>query len=151
MNDFVELAGRLAPVLSEQPGLRVVTNAGGLNPLACVYRCARALCDSGLGTLPVAAATGDDLLARVPEMLNDGVELAHFETGEPIGSIVDRLVSFNVYLGAKPISAALGAAHGSSRLDASPTLRFCSDQPSFFSTGGGTIGTSWPWQAWLAI
>src|SRR3954452_2699295 len=38
--DFTDLLARLVPVLGEQPGLSVVTNAGGLNPVSCVRRCA---------------------------------------------------------------------------------------------------------------
>src|SRR3954452_5853089 len=40
INDFPELLGRLAPLLVSQEGLRVVTNAGGLNPGACASRSA---------------------------------------------------------------------------------------------------------------
>src|SRR5947207_12663872 len=40
VTDFPELVERLAPILVEQPGLRIVTNAGGLNPPSCATRCA---------------------------------------------------------------------------------------------------------------
>ena len=43
VTDFPELVERLAPILREQPGLRIVTNAGGLNPLACAVHCAAIL------------------------------------------------------------------------------------------------------------
>ncbi len=35
VSDFPELVERLVPILREQPGLRIVTNAGGLNPTSC--------------------------------------------------------------------------------------------------------------------
>src|SRR5437879_2996504 len=35
VTDFPELVERLVPILQEQPGLRIVTNAGGLNPASC--------------------------------------------------------------------------------------------------------------------
>src|SRR6266436_6577625 len=47
--DFPDLLDRIAPHLREQPGLRVVTNAGGLNPEACVRKCAAVLDGAGLG------------------------------------------------------------------------------------------------------
>src|SRR6516162_909621 len=43
VTDFPELVERLVPILHDQPGLRIVTNAGGLNPPACAARCARTL------------------------------------------------------------------------------------------------------------
>src|SRR6516225_1350763 len=47
VTDFPELLERLVPILKEQPGLRIVTNAGGLNPMACAARCARILAGDG--------------------------------------------------------------------------------------------------------
>ncbi len=41
VTDFPELVERLAPILREQEGLRIVTNAGGLNPPSCAVRCGR--------------------------------------------------------------------------------------------------------------
>src|ERR1700761_9147371 len=42
--DFLDVLERLCPLLKEQPGLKIVTNAGGMNPLACAAR-ARAILD----------------------------------------------------------------------------------------------------------
>src|SRR5579871_2781537 len=36
--DFIDVLGRLAPVLKAQPGLKIVTNAGGMNPHACALQ-----------------------------------------------------------------------------------------------------------------
>src|SRR5436853_2068821 len=47
VTDFPELVERLAPILQEQPGLRVVTNAGGLNPPSCAARCGEILARAG--------------------------------------------------------------------------------------------------------
>ena len=41
VSDFPELVERLVPILREQPGLRIVTNAGGLNPTSCANHYAR--------------------------------------------------------------------------------------------------------------
>ena len=49
VNDFPELLPRLAPLLKEQPRLKIVTNAGGLNPRACASRCGEILDAAGLG------------------------------------------------------------------------------------------------------
>ncbi len=43
VTDFPELVERLAPILRDQPGMRIVTNAGGLNPESCAARCGEIL------------------------------------------------------------------------------------------------------------
>ena len=105
--DFPELVERLAPILREQDGLRVVTNAGGLNPPACAARCGAILANAGQGGLPLAVVSGDDVLSRVREWTHAGIDLAHLESGGPIAEVVDRLVSANAYLGARPIAEGL--------------------------------------------
>ncbi len=86
-------------------GIKVVTNAGGLDPAGCadaVHEVAQRL-----GLSPrVAYVSGDNLLARLPELVEAGVDLAHFETGEPVGD-VSRFISANAYLGCWGIVDAL--------------------------------------------
>src|SRR5262245_47869256 len=53
VTDFPDLLERLTPILAEQPGLRIVTNAGGLNPAACAARCGAILGRAGQGGTPV--------------------------------------------------------------------------------------------------
>lgn len=109
VGDFPELLERITGDLREQTGLRVVTNAGGLNPPECVRRCAAILKAAGLADVPVGMVAGDDLLGAIPGWIRDGVDLAHMETGAPISSVADRLVSANAYLGAGPIAESLSA------------------------------------------
>jgi hypothetical protein len=107
VTDFPELVERLVPTLREQPGLRIVTNAGGLNPPACAARCARMLAGGDLARSLIAVVTGDDVLNRIPSWIEEGVDLSHLETGEPIARIAGRLVAANVYLGAHSIAVGL--------------------------------------------
>ena len=106
IGDFPALVERLIPDLRDHPELAIVTNAGGLNPSACVQRCGVILDDAELGDRVVAMVGGDDVLARLAGWVEDGLDLAHMETGEPIDAKLDRFVSANVYLGARPIAAA---------------------------------------------
>ncbi len=100
--DFVALFARLAPDLAAKR-VRVVANAGGVNPLGCRDALQAALDTAGV-PLKVAAITGDDLLAVSDRLRADDVrELA---TGAPLPA---RLLSMNAYLGALPIAAALDA------------------------------------------
>ncbi len=91
------------PILREQTGLRIVTNAGGLEP-ARLRPAMREICSSESGAWrdrPIGVVTGDDVLAKIPGWIREGVDLDHIETGEPIATVADRLVSANVYLGAR--------------------------------------------------
>src|SRR5262245_13679986 len=106
VSDFPDLLERLVPILSDQMGLKIVTNAGGLNPAACASCCGKILATAGLGDTPIGLVTGDDVLAKIPERLASGVSLDNMETGRPLSDIADRLQSANIYLGAQPIAEA---------------------------------------------
>jgi len=107
ITDFPELVERLAPILIENDGLRVVTNAGGLNPAACAARCGALLKTAGLPDAGIGVVSGDDVLELIPAWNKDGIDLSHLETGAPISGVASRLVAANVYLGARPIAEAL--------------------------------------------
>ena len=140
VTDFPDLVERLLPILAAPGTLKIVTNAGGLNPEACARRCATLLEKAGQGERVIGVVTGDDILARIPEWVRAGVNLDHMETGEPITAVASRLVVANAYLGARPIANALGA--GSSLVitgrvaDASLTL------------GPACAHFGWAWDDW---
>lgn len=105
--DFVPLIGELLPALLEK-GIRIVANAGGVNPAGCAEAVMQAVGAAELGRdLRIGVVTGDDLLPRIPELLDAGHELRHMETGAPLADIVDRVQSANAYIGAAPIVEAL--------------------------------------------
>jgi hypothetical protein len=103
--DFIDVLGRLAPALKAQPRLKVVTNAGGMNPRACALRAKQVL--AGAGGRRVAVVSGDDLLPRLDELFAAGHTLNHLDNGTPLSTIREKVVSANAYLGAKPIAEAL--------------------------------------------
>lgn len=107
VTDFPEVLGSLVPALKSQSQLKIVTNAGGMNPESCARETARRLSDEGLGDLPIGIVTGDDLLPRFAELQAAGETFSHMETGEPLGDRADQLVSINAYLGAAGIVSAL--------------------------------------------
>lgn len=105
--DVVPLMQRLLPVLVER-GIKVTTNAGGVNPHGCATAIAEAARRLGLaGKLKIGVVTGDDLLGRVDELLAAGHELRNLDTGRPLRDVRDRLQSINAYLGAAPVVEAL--------------------------------------------
>ena len=103
-SDFLDVLGRLAPILKQQPGLKIVTNAGGMNPHGCAAKAREILSKAGLADRKIGIVSGDDLMPRLGEHT-----LNHLDTGEPLAAIRDRVVSANAYLGAKPIVEALKA------------------------------------------
>ena len=105
--DFVEM---LAPVLADvvHGRIRIVANAGGVHVEACRDRIAAVCREQGLAPA-IAIVCGDDLLARVDELLAAGVPLAHLDDGRPLATVRDRVVAANAYLGARPIAQALAA------------------------------------------
>jgi hypothetical protein len=105
--DFLDVLGRLCPVLQAQAGLKIITNAGGMNPEGCAARARTILDKAGLSERKIGIVSGDDLLPRLDEMLSAGHPLANLDTGEPLTAIRGRVVSANAYLGARPIVEAL--------------------------------------------
>jgi Acyclic terpene utilisation family protein AtuA len=107
--DFITVLASLCPALARQPKLRIVTNAGGLNPRACARAAARALADAGLNDLSIGVVEGDDLLSRLTEIQAAGCRLENLETGQPLAELESPVVSANAYLGGQPIARALSS------------------------------------------
>ena len=99
--DFVDaVIAPLAPQLAARR-IKVVANAGGVNPAACKARVAQVLAERGVA-LEVATVTGDDVLGRLDELRAAGA--LDLETGRPLPA---HALSANAYLGAFPIAEAL--------------------------------------------
>ena len=105
--DFVDLIEPLAGILHQQPGLKLVTNAGGMNPRGCAEQVRECLISARLSEHRVAVVSGDNLWPRLDELLACGHPFSHLDTGAPLESVRDRVVSVNAYLGAEPITRAL--------------------------------------------
>jgi hypothetical protein len=110
--DFIDVLERLYPILKQQPGLKIVTNAGGMNPAACAAKARNVLVENGFADRKVATVAGDDLMPQLDQLLANGHPLTNLDTQEPLSTVRDRAVSANAYLGARPIVDALrlGAA-----------------------------------------
>jgi len=89
-------------------GVRVVANAGGVNPVACARAVLEVAAARGAaGKLKVGVVTGDDLLPHLDALIEQGHALANMETGEPLSTVRDRVLSANAYIGSVPIVEAL--------------------------------------------
>ncbi|GAA0359121.1 DUF1446 domain-containing protein [Actinoallomurus spadix] len=99
---------QLEPVAAEiaERGIKVVVNAGGLDP-AGLARDTRALLAEAGVCLAVAHVEGDDLSARLTGLAAEGHGLAHLDTGEPFASWGHEPLTANAYLGGFGVAAAL--------------------------------------------
>ena len=87
-------------------GTRVVTNAGGLDPVACADAI-RALCAEEGVELSVAAVYGDNMKSFLTQGGVPGEHLVNLDTGEPLPVPIDQVITANAYLGAGGIVGAL--------------------------------------------
>jgi hypothetical protein len=99
--DFVEIAMRSVVSEVARKGIKVVSNAGGLNPRGCAAAVAKLAADAGV-TLRIAVVEGDDVSGLIPELR--AAEQKDMFTGLPLP---DKIQSANAYLGALPIAQAL--------------------------------------------
>ena len=105
--DFVSLLERILPTLISKD-IKVVANAGGVNPGACMEAVLEVLRSHGLEGEKVAIVEGDDILGDLDELLAAGEAFENMDTHTPLASVRDRVTSANAYLGAFPIADALG-------------------------------------------
>jgi hypothetical protein len=141
--DFIQVLSSLTPMLREQQGLKIVTNAGGMNPASCAAAAAKVLADAGMQDDAIGVVSGDDLAGQLARLQAEGCQFENLDTGEPLDTVKYPPVSVNAYLGARPIVEALagGARHViTGRVaDASLTLG-----PALHELG-------WAWDDWRRL
>lgn len=106
-HDFLAQLREVLPACVER-GIKVISNAGGMNPLACKAAIERVADELGLREqVRVGVVLGDAIHDRLDDLRAGGESLAHLENGRPFSDIADQVLSANVYLGAAPIVRAL--------------------------------------------
>jgi hypothetical protein len=106
--DFLVALEPALPIVAER-GIRVVTNAGGMNPVACGRAVAELARRQGLSGLRIGVVSGDDIFDRLDELAARGIDFRHMDSGQPLSAVRERVLSANAYLGAQPIAEALRA------------------------------------------
>jgi len=105
--DFLSVIKHGARDIVER-GVKVVANAGGINPEGCGQAVAQVLRAAGYeNRVKIGVVSGDDILPRLDELLDRGVPFTNLDTGEPLSVIRNQVQSANVYFGAFPIAEAL--------------------------------------------
>jgi len=104
--DFVDVIEATLHEIKNE-GVKVISNAGGVNPKACKDAILEAANKAGVTGLKVAVVDGDDILPELDQLIESGHLLKNMETGEAISTVKDNLLSANVYFGCRPIVDAL--------------------------------------------
>jgi len=103
--DFVTVAMRAVLKDVAAKGIRVVSNAGGVNPQGCADALRALAAELGVA-VKIAVVTGDDVLPLLPQLRAAEPPVRELQSGAPLPA---RVLTANAYLGAAPIKAALDA------------------------------------------
>jgi hypothetical protein len=104
--DIIPLLKEILPELVKN-NVKVITNAGGVNPLACrnaLFEIAHRL---GIKGLKIGIVYGDDIMQQIDHFIAKGITFNHMESREPLQKVRERLYSANIYFGARPVVDAL--------------------------------------------
>jgi len=102
--DFIDLMKKALPV-AKSKGIRIIANAGGLNPAGCAAALQQAMTEAG-HTIRIGVVSGDDATGTLGQLRKDGVELRDQHSNQAAPPF---FLTANAYLGAFPIAAALDA------------------------------------------
>jgi len=104
--DFVEMLRQILPTCQKK-GIKVIANAGGVNPKGCLEAIQAVVKELGMTGIKIGIVEGDDILDQLPELMASGEKFKNLDNGEAVDTILDKMSSANVYIGAKPIVDAL--------------------------------------------
>ena len=94
--------------LAKEKGIKILTNAGGINPFGAQEEVLSIARELGLNDLKVAVITGDNILPHIDELIELGMDLEDLETGLPFTKEVQQKLLFaNAYIGSQPLVEAL--------------------------------------------
>ena len=100
--DIPDLMKRILPFCIKK-NIKVITNGGGVNPVACANAVSKIASDMGIKNFKIAVVLGDDIKSNIDDIIESGCELNNMETGESVKAIKETILSANVYFGAFPI------------------------------------------------
>ncbi len=103
--DFVSVAMKAVLKDVVAKGIRVVSNAGGVNPHGCAAALAALAKEQGID-VSIAVVSGDDVMPLIPQLREAAEPIRELQNGAPLPK---QLLTANAYLGAEPIKAALDA------------------------------------------
>ena len=104
--DFVQMCKRVLPVCREK-GIKIVANAGGVNPTACRDALADVIRELGITGMKIGIVEGDDILSELPSLIAGGEKFLNMDNGQELEPHLDAVRTANVYIGAESIVEAL--------------------------------------------
>ena len=104
--DLVHIVDQILPACLER-NTKIITNGGGVNPEACRDELFRSARKKGIKGLKLGIVKGDDILGRIGQFKEQGLHLENMESRESMDRIGQKVLSANVYFGARPIVRAL--------------------------------------------
>jgi len=104
--DFLDLMREIAGDAKAR-GIRILTNAGGMNIEGCVEGLRKIAEEKGLSGYKIGYVTGDDLMGKIDELLASGVAFDNMDDVGDFTQIKDKIVNANVYFGHEPTLACL--------------------------------------------
>lgn len=107
--DFVQVVSGLADYWTAGGRCRLIANAGGLDPKACAVACQRVLEVKGCRSLKIGVVSGDNILSLLTSDDGRHATFSNLESGQPLSTVQDRLVTANAYLGCGGVLQALQA------------------------------------------
>lgn len=101
--DIVPWMKRLLP-LAVPKGIKLITNAGGANPMQGAKEVQKIAKELGFDGLKIGVVLGDDILPYLDDIRSKGWKFKNLDTGEEdIDRIRDKIVAANAYTGADQI------------------------------------------------
>ncbi len=88
---------------AQDNGVRILTNAGGMNIRGCVDEIAKLFKKKGLSGRKIGYVLGDDMTGEIERMLAEGITFDNIDGAGDFKEIKDKIVNANVYYGHEPI------------------------------------------------
>lgn len=105
VTDFVDQIVDVADLMKTK-GVRMITNAGGMNPIGCARKILTELKTKGI-SLKIAVVDGDNIIDRIDEFYPAKANFKNMDSGEDFQDIFQQIQSANIYLGVPPLLKAL--------------------------------------------
>jgi len=107
IRDIIPWMEALLPI-SQPKGIKLITNAGGVNPRSAAEQVAKVAKSLGFSGMKIAVIEGDDLYPKLDELIAKGVDFTNLDNGDKdIKKVRDRIIAANVYIGSESIIEAL--------------------------------------------
>lgn len=90
-----------------EKGIRILTNAGGMNIQGCVEAIRQWADSAGMKGYKIGYVTGDSIKEKIPQLLKEGWTFPNFDYDGDFNEIVDKIYNCNAYIGHESIKECL--------------------------------------------